>query len=140
MFNGKMWKDGRYWLIEVPALDVMTEGRSRKEALFMIKDAVEELVDEKGFRVTLTLAKENEFVISSHDVAPLIALMLKRQRARQGLSLADMQEKLHAKSRNAYAQYEQGRSVPSVVKLVEFLRAMGETALLVCAPIRVRSR
>lgn len=132
MFNGKVWKEGKFWLVEVPALDVMTQGKSRKNALFMIGDAIEELVDERGFRVKVTLATGDEFIISANDLAPLVALMLKRQRARNGLSLSDMQKKLHTKSRNAYAQYEQGRSVPSVQKLVEFLAAMGQRALLLC--------
>lgn len=132
MFNGKVWKEGKFWLVEVPALDVMTQGKSRKNALFMIGDAIEELVDERGFRVKVTLATGDEFIISANDLAPLVALMLKRQRARNGLSLSDMQKKLHTKSRNAYAQYEQGRSVPSIQKLVEFLAAMGQRALLLC--------
>lgn len=139
MFNGKVWKEDKFWLVEIPALDVMTQGRSKKNALFMIKDAIEELVDEKGFQVKVVPAEnKNEFIIYANDVAPLVALMLKRQRAKNGLSLADMQERLHAKSRNAYAQYEQGRSVPTVQKLVEFLSAMGEMALFMCAHSRVR--
>lgn len=141
MFNGKVWKEDNFWLVEIPALNVMTQGRSRKNALFMIKDAIEELVDEKGFRVKVVPAdRGNEFIIYANDVAPLVALMLKRQRMKNGLSLADMQQKLHAKSRNAYAQYEQGRSVPTVQKLVEFLSAMGEMALLMCAHNRAKSK
>lgn len=141
MFNGRVWKEDKFWLIEIPALDVMTQGRSKKDALFMIKDAIEELVDEKGFRVKVVpTADKDEFIIYANDVAPLVALMLKRQRAKKGLSLADMQERLHTKSRNAYAQYEQGRSVPTVQKLVEFLSAMGEMALFMCANLRARSR
>ena len=107
----------------------------------MIKDAIEELVNEKGFRIKVVPAEtKNEFIIYANDVAPLVALMLKRQRAKNGLSLADMQDRLHAKSRNTYAQYEQGRSVPTVQKLVEFLGAMGEMALFMCAHSRARSR
>lgn len=141
MFNGKLWKEDKFWLIEIPALDVMTQGKSKKNALFMIKNAIEELVDEKGFKVKVVPAEnKNEFIIYANDVAPLVALMLKRQRTKKGLSLADMQERLHTKSRNAYAQYEQGRSVPTVEKLVEFLGAMGEMALFMCAHGRVRTR
>lgn len=139
MFNGRVWKEGKFWLVEIPALDVMTQGRSMKNAMFMIKDAIEELVDEKGFKVKVVSAeREGEFIIYANDVAPLVALLLRRQRAKKGLSLSDMQERLHAKSRNTYAQYEQGRSVPSVPKLIEFLGAMGEMALLMCAHRRAR--
>lgn len=130
MFHGNVWKEGRFWLVEVSALDVMTQGRSKKDALAMIRDAIEELVHEKGFRIKVAPSDGNAFVISANAVAPLVALMLKRQRAKNGLSLADMQERLHTKSRNAYAQYEQGRSVPSIQKLLEFFSAMGAMALL----------
>lgn len=141
MFNGKIWKEDKFWLVKIPALNVMTQGRSKKNAIFMIKDAVEELVNEKGFHVKVVPAKnKNEFIIYANDVTPLVALMLKRQRAKNKLSLANMQERLHAKSRNAYAQYEQGRSAPTIQKLVEFLNAMGEMALLMCTHNRARSR
>jgi predicted RNase H-like HicB family nuclease/DNA-binding XRE family transcriptional regulator len=141
MFNGKVWKDGKLWLVEIPALDVMTQGHSKKDALFMIKDAIEELVDEKSFHVKVVPAeKKSEFIIYANNVAPLVALMLKRQRVKNGLSLADMQERLHAKSRNTYAQYEQGRCAPTVQKLVEFLSAMGVMALFMCAHGRSKSR
>lgn len=130
MFHGNIWKEGKFWLVEVPALDVMTQGRSKKNALSMIRDAIEELVHEKGFRIKVTPSDGNTLILSANDVAPLVALMLKRQRAKNGLSLADMQERLHTKSRNAYAQYEQGRSVPSIQKLLEFFSAMGAMTLL----------
>ncbi len=31
-FEGRVWKDkgGKYWLVEVPLLDVMTQGTSKK--------------------------------------------------------------------------------------------------------------
>ena len=133
MFNGKTWKNGKLWLIEIPALDIVTQGKSKKNALFMVKDAIEELVNEKAFRIKITLSKDGEFIVWANDVAPLVALMLKRQRLKNGLSLSDMQERLHTKSKNAYAQYEQGRSVPSVQKFLQFLRAMGEMTILNCA-------
>jgi predicted RNase H-like HicB family nuclease len=33
-----------WWLIEVPFLDLMTQGRTRKEALMMIQNAIMELL------------------------------------------------------------------------------------------------
>lgn len=133
MFNGKTWKKDKLWLVEIPTLDIVTQGKSKKNALFMIKDAIEELVDDKNFHIKITLSGDNEFIVWANDVAPLVALMLKRQRLKNGLSLSDMQERLHVKSRNSYAQYEQGRSMPSVQKFIELLHAMGETTFLSCA-------
>jgi transcriptional regulator with XRE-family HTH domain len=50
--------------------------------------------------------------------------LLRRQREKSGLSLAEAAERLGAKSRNAYARYERGTSVPTVEKLTELLEAV----------------
>jgi len=26
-FEGRVWKDGKHWLVEVPMLDIMSQGR-----------------------------------------------------------------------------------------------------------------
>jgi len=68
--------------------------------------------------------RKNEFEISSGDTRAMIRLLLRRQRQKSGLSLAQAAERLGAKSRNAYARYEQGVSVPTVEKLDQLLRAI----------------
>jgi len=88
----------------------------------MAADLVASLVDQRGFRVTIHPGKHGEFELSCSDPQRLIGLVLKRQREASGLSLADVAELLGAKSRNAYARYEQGQSVPSVEKLNELLQ------------------
>ena len=35
-FEGKVFRDGRFWLAEIPLLEAMTQGRTRAEALAMI--------------------------------------------------------------------------------------------------------
>ena len=40
-FSGKIYKDGGFWLAEIPILDVTTQGHTRKEALEMAVDMVE---------------------------------------------------------------------------------------------------
>jgi transcriptional regulator with XRE-family HTH domain len=54
----------------------------------------------------------------------MISLLLRRQRQKSGLSLKQAAERLGAKSRNAYARYEQGVAVPTVAKLDELLKAI----------------
>ena len=44
--EGKIWKDGKFWIVEVPAINVCTQGFTRKEALLMIEDAIKELIFE----------------------------------------------------------------------------------------------
>ena len=31
-FEGRRWKDGKFWLIEIPALNIMTQGTTKKKA------------------------------------------------------------------------------------------------------------
>jgi predicted RNase H-like HicB family nuclease len=40
-FHGRVYKDGKFWLAEVPILDAMTQGHTRKEALAIVKDLLE---------------------------------------------------------------------------------------------------
>ncbi|MCP4681953.1 MAG: helix-turn-helix domain-containing protein [Desulfobacterales bacterium] len=54
----------------------------------------------------------------------MVGLLLQRKREISGLSLAQVANRLGASSRNTYARYEQGRSVPSVEKLNELLHAV----------------
>jgi Helix-turn-helix len=123
-FLGKIYQDGKFWLAEVPVLDTMTQGHTYKEALAMVKDLLETLANHPGFTVKVHPGQHGEFEVSSVDTRTLISLLLRRQRQKSGLSLAEAAERLGAKSRNAYARYERGTSVPTVEKLTELLEAV----------------
>lgn len=123
-FQGKLSRDGKWWLAEVPVFAAMTQGHTRKEAIEMIADWFASLVDRKGFSVQVHATGKDAFEVGAQDSRAMIALLLKRQRQHSGLSLAQVAERLGAKSRNAYARYEQGVSVPTVDKLDELLRAI----------------
>ena len=123
-FQGKLRRDGKFWLAEVSVFDAMTQGRSRKEALDMIADWFVTMVDRKGFSVEIHPAGKDTFEASSSDARTMVSLLLQRQRQKSGLSLAQAAQRLGAKSRNAYARYERGASVPTVEKLDELLRAV----------------
>ena len=126
-FAGRVFKCGSQWAVEVPILDVVTQGRSKRDAYEMIADAVESLVGRKGFAIKVFPGAGEEFEIGATDEAALTALLLRRARARSGLSLADVAARLGAKSINGYARYEQGRSIPSVRKLSQLYAAVGRT-------------
>jgi transcriptional regulator with XRE-family HTH domain len=122
--HGRVYKDGKFWLAEVPMLDAMTQGRTRKEALAMAADLLETLANRPGFSVQVHPGKHEEFEVSATDIRGLLSLLLRRQRERSGLSLAEAAARLGAKSRNAYARYERGTSVPTLDKLTELLQAV----------------
>jgi len=123
-FAGRVFKSGRYWAIEVPMLTVFSQGRTKKEAFEMISDAIETLVNKPDFKIHLFPGKGDYFEIGASDESALTAFLLKRERARSGLTLAEVARKLGSKSLNAYARYEQGRTVPTVPKLNELLAAV----------------
>jgi transcriptional regulator with XRE-family HTH domain len=74
--------------------------------------------------VTVHPGKYEDFEVSSNDPRVLISLFLRRQREKSGLSLSEAAKRLGAKSRNAYARYEQGTSMPSLEKLAELYQAV----------------
>jgi hypothetical protein len=123
-FHGKVYQDGNFWLAEVPILHAMTQGRTCTEALAMVKDLLETLVNRPGFIIEVHPGQHGGFEVSASDLRSLIGLLLRRQREESGLSLAEAAERLGAKSRNAYARYERGTSVPSVEKLSALLQAV----------------
>ncbi len=136
-FQGKLYKDDKFWLAEVPIFAAMTQGRTRKEALMMIADWFETMINRSGFSVTVHEGKKGDFEISASDTKAMVCLLLQRQRQLSGLSLAAAAERLGAKSRNAYARYEQGTSVPTVEKLDKLLQAVagGRDFVLLPSPL-----
>ena len=135
---GRLYEDGAHWLVEIPLLDTMTQGRTRPEALEMAKDLVESLANRPGFLLTIHPGEGDEFEVGSPDVRGMVGLVLRRQRQRSGLTLAEAAARLGAKSHNAYARYEQGASVPTVEKLSQLIQAVspeGDFVLHRSAPV-----
>jgi predicted RNase H-like HicB family nuclease len=127
-FEGHLTKSGRFWLAEIPLLDAMTQGRSKSEALRMIADWLETMVDRKTFQAEVFPTGKTTFEISGSDAAAMTALLLRRRRAATGSSLRDVASRLGESSRNAYARYERGDAVPTVEKLDALLKAAAPDA------------
>ncbi len=123
-FAGRVFRVAGYWAVEVPILEVVSQGRTRKDALAMIADAVEYLANRPGFTLNVFPGKGEYFEVGSEDQATLTALLLRRARQRSGLSLSQVARRLGVTSTNAYARYEQGRSIPTVQKLSQLFAAV----------------
>src|SRR5215831_13511899 len=76
--HGRVYKDGKFWLAEVPMLDAMTQGRTRKQALAMVADLLETLANRPGFSVQVHPGKRAEFEVSATDIRGLLSLILRR--------------------------------------------------------------
>lgn len=90
----------------------------------MMADWFETMAGRDGFSVKIHLVDREVFEVASDDTPTIIGLLLRRQRQKSDLSLAEVAQRLGAKSRNAYARYENGTSVPTVAKLDQLLRAI----------------
>ena len=123
-FSGKIYKDGKFWLAEIPILDLMTQGRTKREAYEMVADMLDTMVNQKDFEITVFKGKKDAFEVGSSDAKYFVRLLLQRKRELSGLSLSQVASRLGMSSRNTYARYEQGKSVPSVEKLNDLLRAV----------------
>ena len=112
--QGRVWKSKKDWLVEVPSLDLMTQGTSREDAIEMIKDAILNLLRHyfdlnKNFDITVKEHRKNSIGVTATDSSPLLALSLKRQREKSGSTVRESAHRLGT-TPNAYAQYERGRT------------------------------
>jgi predicted RNase H-like HicB family nuclease len=128
--EGKIWKDGKFWLVEVPTLDAMTQGKTRKEAISMIEDLVFEMAQcyfsdemKDDFKVIINDYKKGVIGVSSNENKLLLALSLRKQREKSGLTVREVAERLGSKSPNAYSQYEKGTIRISLDKYEQLLQA-----------------
>ena len=78
-FEGKVFRDGRFWLAEIPLLDASTQGRTRREALSMIGDWLETMVNRAGFHAEVHPRGADEFEVSGSDAGAMTDLLDSRR-------------------------------------------------------------
>ncbi|HEX4840398.1 MAG TPA: type II toxin-antitoxin system HicB family antitoxin [Rhabdochlamydiaceae bacterium] len=129
--EGKVWKDGKFWLVEVPILDAMTQGKSKKEALKMIEDSLGGLIESyfedrsaKKLGVRAFLREDDVIGITAKDAKILLSLSLIKQREKSNSTIREVAERLGSKSPNSYAQYEKARVSVTLEKYEELLMAV----------------
>jgi hypothetical protein len=93
----------------------------------MIADAIESLENKPGFAIKVHSGKDDYIEIDPPDQAAPTAFLLRRKRTMEGFSLSAVASRLGTASLNAYARYEQGRTVPNIEKLSRLLAAVSGT-------------
>jgi hypothetical protein len=114
-------KGEKYHSVEISDLGIYTQGKDIENSLFMAQDALEELIESK---VEIHLNGKNTFTVTASDLKPLVGRFLQTMREISGLTIREVTERLDKKSPNYYAQYEQGKSLPSMEMISEFLKAI----------------
>ncbi len=51
------------WGVDIPEIGIFTQGRTKKEACEMAKEAIELVVNLEGFEVVIEPAKNNNFLL-----------------------------------------------------------------------------
>ena len=64
-FEGRVTKDGKLWLVEVPAFDALTQGRTKREAYEMAKDLIETMANAEDFEVTIYPRGRDSFEVGA---------------------------------------------------------------------------
>jgi DNA-binding XRE family transcriptional regulator len=127
--QGTVQKDGKYWLISIPIADLDTQSTTKSDAYAMAKDVIEQMVGESEFHVKITPLGAEDFLISTDNEKNsklLVGLILKRNRERAHLTMAQVAKRMKVSSINSYSQYEQGKTLPSVDKFFEILHAINK--------------
>jgi DNA-binding XRE family transcriptional regulator len=124
LISGSLKKDGKFWLVEIPLLDYMTQGFSKKEAYKMAGDIVESGVHHRGFSVEVIPYGKDQFFLKANNSALILAHIFRRIRQKHGLTVREAAKKLGSASPNAYAAYEQGKIAPSIETLEKLLKAI----------------
>jgi transcriptional regulator with XRE-family HTH domain len=81
---------------------------------------------------------ESTLMVSSSDPARLVSLLIRHQRDSLAMSLAEVAAATGAKSRNGWAQYEQGVHEPSPSKLQRMLDAVDSGLVVAVIPRTAR--
>ncbi len=129
--EGLLIKSKNWWAVEMPLPMIYTQGRTKKEALEMAKDAIEGVIGAAGFSVEVKLGDNNKFSVSASDDTLLMAFVLKQHRRAHGLSIREVAKRLGSKYPNAYSQYERGKVKPSLDKFSKIMTAIDPS----CEPV-----
>lgn len=137
-----MWLEGRIykahsgWVAESEALDVITQGKNRLDAMAMLKEAIELLADadNRGLAVEVRPGAGDAVYLGCPDMKGWFAFLLRRQRQIGGITAREAARRLGSRNKNAYAAYEQGKREPSINMMAKLIAAANPGA---AAPVAI---
>lgn len=119
------------WGVDIPLLNSMTQGYTKKEAVFMAVDLVRCLLDSyfgegaaKKAVVSASKVLKDTIYIEAQDQNMLISLILIRQREKHRITFKELSRRLKTNSTFAYKRYESGKVNISIGKFYELMQAV----------------
>ena len=129
--QGRYFKDGKFWISEIPFISLMDQGKTKSESLKMIRSSVEELMFDFGLKCEIEDIGNGEFVLSSENVKLLTCFVLRRLREAQGLSIRDVSSKLKHKSHTEYARHESGVTAMTLETFNRYIEVLTDKELVI---------
>jgi len=126
--EGKVWKDGKFWVVALPVLEFSTQALKASDVEVMMVDAVRSAMEEPRLRVKFMKNDQDSWSLEFADAKDFVTFFLKQLRLQQGLSVEEVSRKLGYKSRASYFQYEAGRREPSIGQFETIVKAMSQNA------------
>lgn len=114
--QANIYKDNKWWVAQCDALAVYTQGKTKKEAIYMLEDAIQQLCKhyyKKSLKGLVVESKKGETFISSTDINLFFSFILRRVRESLGKSQKDVARWLDCNESN-YRRYETGKVSPSL--------------------------
>ena len=124
-------KEGKHWVISIPEIALFTQGKSKKDAFFMIQDAIQELLGDLAFKAEIEDLGDGRFHFVAEDSARFFAFVLKQGRLANNMTHENARKKIGAKSRSEFSTYEKGKTDPTLSKACKLLEAMGMSIVVV---------
>lgn len=122
--EGLVEKDGKFWIAEIPFIDVMTQGKTKKEAYLMAADAVKELLELNYTEVIVYQGDSGKLYLQIENDDKLLPFVLKRQRELKNLSLREVAKMAGDVSHQPYYKYETGKRALSYKVFQKYLKAI----------------
>ena len=124
--EGKLEKkpNERIWGVSIPEIGIFTQGKSKSDAYKMAKEAIELVIELNDFEVSIEPSSNNNFFIIPNNIGPILAMILRQKRIDSGLSIRDVANRMGQSSPNSYGRYESGKSIPTIEKFDELLKAI----------------
>lgn len=104
--KGRIFKvdKSRWWVAESESLDVITQGKSHKDAIFILKDAIKLLATEYKLNLSVRIVpgKGDAVCIGTDDTKAMLTFLAHRQRQKDrrllnGMNIKDIRENYKGK-------------------------------------------
>lgn len=127
---GNYYKAEKFWITEIPMIHLMDQGRTKKESLIMMKDAIEILIHDKSFRCEVSDLSDGKFAISTQQVKPFTAFIIRRLREAQGLTIREAGALLRMKSHTEYARHESGKVAMNMETFNRYVQVLSSKEII----------